>query len=197
MDFKNIKYIHVVGTSGSGKSTFAKKLSEVLQIPYIEMDQLFWGANWQMPDKSEFALRVEQALEKDKWVLDGNYKGPRTIAWEKVEMVIWLDYSFSLTFYRVLKRTFYRSISKLELWPGTGNRESLYKAFFRKDSILLWVLKTYFRRKIEYPRMMNDPQYSRIHFVRLRRPREAEIILRELSVATSRITIDKKDADLR
>ncbi len=38
--------LNVVGTSGSGKSTFSKALAEKLAIEHIEMDQIFWGPNW-------------------------------------------------------------------------------------------------------------------------------------------------------
>ena len=38
--------INIVGTSGSGKSTFGRQLAERLSIPYFEMDQLFWKAGW-------------------------------------------------------------------------------------------------------------------------------------------------------
>ena len=34
--------INVVGTSGVGKSTLAKRLAALLSVPYIEMDTLYW-----------------------------------------------------------------------------------------------------------------------------------------------------------
>ena len=39
--------INVVGTSGSGKSTLARQLAERLDVPYIEMDRLYWRPEWQ------------------------------------------------------------------------------------------------------------------------------------------------------
>ena len=38
--------INVVGTSGSGKSTLARQLAERLDVPYIEMDRLYWRPEW-------------------------------------------------------------------------------------------------------------------------------------------------------
>ena len=46
--------INVIGTSGSGKSTFAKELAKQLEINYIEMDALNWLPNWQEADPDKF-----------------------------------------------------------------------------------------------------------------------------------------------
>lgn len=39
--------IIIIGTTGSGKSTVAKKLSEKLNVPHIQLDFLFWKPNWE------------------------------------------------------------------------------------------------------------------------------------------------------
>jgi adenylate kinase family enzyme len=77
-DFKKvlghpIAKINVIGTSGTGKSTFAKKLSEDLGIPYLEMDKIFWLPNWTWPTDEAFFSNLKQALDQPTWVLDGNY----------------------------------------------------------------------------------------------------------------------------
>ncbi len=48
--------INVVGTSGVGKSTLARRLAQILSLPYIEMDRLYWRPDWQgTPDDELFA----------------------------------------------------------------------------------------------------------------------------------------------
>ena len=90
-----LKRINIIGASGSGKSTFGKNLAGVLSIDYIEMDALFWGKNWSVPSDEVFFPKVKSALDKDAWVLDGNYNRTTPIKWEKVDTVIWLDFSFT------------------------------------------------------------------------------------------------------
>ena len=70
--------INIIGTSGSGKSTFGRRIAEALAIPYIEMDRLYWRANWQGTPDDEFLATLEKALAASPdWVLDGNYnRGP-------------------------------------------------------------------------------------------------------------------------
>lgn len=166
--------INVIGTSGSGKSTFSKKLAEVLNYPHIEMDQLFWGPNWQSSSDDVFNSNLKNAIKGDKWVLDGNYTRTLPIKWERVEMVIWLDYSFSLTLYQAVKRALQRVISGKEIWEGTNNRETFSKSFFSKESIILWTIKTHGPVRIKYESYIKDPKYAHIKFIRIQSRKEAE-----------------------
>ena len=150
-----------------------------MHIDHIEMDQLFWKPNWQMASDEEFFFELGNILEKNEaWILDGNYSRTIPIKWKRVESVIWLDYSFMRTFLQALKRAIYRSISKKELWVGTGNKETFRKSFFSRDSIILWTIKTHKKVRARYENLMNDDDYSTINFIRFRTPREANNFLR-------------------
>ncbi len=69
-----MKKINVIGTTGSGKSTFSRKLADKLSYPCAHMDELFWKPNWVESSDAEFFPKVESFVSKDSWVLDGNYK---------------------------------------------------------------------------------------------------------------------------
>lgn len=168
--------INVVGTSGSGKSTFARALAEVLDYPYIEMDAIFWGKDWYEPPDEIFFSDLKTAIEAKNWVLDGNYTRTIEIKWKDVDQVIWIDYGFLRTLYQAVKRALSRAVSKKELWPGTGNRES-FRRLFSKDSIVLWMLKTYHSKRTRYLSMMRDSAYDHIEFIQLRSPKEAAAFL--------------------
>jgi adenylate kinase family enzyme len=145
VDFEQIgcfERINVVGSSGSGKSTFARELAEVLNLPCYEMDQLFWKSDWHESSDDELFRKVHEVTSRSRWVLDGNYTRTIPVKWKQVQLVIWLDPSFLRTVLRVTKRTIYRSFTQEEIWPGTGNRESLRKAFLSKDSIIWWAITT-------------------------------------------------------
>ena len=172
--------INVVGTSGSGKTMFSRKLAELLEYPYIEMDKIFWGPNWYWPSDDEFFDKLRAALKEPKWVLDGNYTRTIPIKWESADTVIWLDYSFTTTLFQALGRAFKRSITREELWEGTGNRESFKKSFLSKDSIILWTLKTHGPVKKKYESYMIDKNFSNIRFIRLKNHKEADAFLSEV-----------------
>lgn len=173
--------MNVVGTSGSGKSTFSQRLSQILDIPYVEMDKIFWGPNWHWPADEEFFSKLRKTLKSEKWILDGNYNRTIPIKWEKVDTVIWLDYPFSTTLFRAVKRALRRSLTQEELWEGTGNRESFKKSFFSKESIILWTIKTHSQVRKRYESYIVDPRFSHIKFVRLRSDLEVECYLANLN----------------
>ena len=171
--------INVIGTSGSGKSTICLELSRVLEIPYIEMDQIFWGPNWTMPFDSQFFENLRASLGQPAWVLDGNYTRTIPIKWERVQMVIWLDYSFARTLLQAIRRAIKRTWSGHELWEGTGNRESFRRSFLSKDSIIWWTIKTHAQVRARCEAHLSKPSYAHIKFVRLRSPAEAQALLGE------------------
>jgi adenylate kinase family enzyme len=173
----SVARINIVGTSGSGKSTFARQLSATLGSPLIEMDKMFWGPNWASPKDEEFFRKLETALSADTWVLDGNYNRTIPIKWKNVQVVIWLDYSFGRTLFQAVQRAFRRSLSQEELWEGTGNRESFKKSFFSKDSILLWTLKTYGPMRKRYAALMQAEEHRHITFIRCQSSRAASRLL--------------------
>lgn len=171
--------INVIGTSGSGKSTFSKQLSDITGYPHIQIDALFWKPNWEPSDDQEFLPLLESTLEQESWILDGNYQKTAPVKWKNVEAVIWLDYSYPLTFYRILKRTIKRSFTREKLW-GTNNREQFMKGFFSRESIIWWMMKTHSPYRKEYSLIMEVPEYAHIHFIRLKSPKEAQQFLDDL-----------------
>lgn len=175
-----MKRINVIGTSGSGKTTFSLGLANELEYPYVEMDAIFWKPNWQESSDEEFFANLTAKLNGEYWVLDGNYNRTADIKWARVDTIIWVDYSFARTLYQAVKRAVVRSVTKQELWAQTGNVESLRKSFLSKDSIILWTLKTYRKNRLRYTELLNNPQYSHIEFVRISSPKQARAFLGQL-----------------
>lgn len=168
---------NVIGSSGSGKSTFAGNLARALNIPHIEIDAMFWGPNWKEAEDDEFFANLREAVSGDSWVLDGNYNKAIDIKWERIDTVVWLDYSFVRTLYQSVKRAIKRAYTKEEIWPGTGNRESFRQSFFSKDSIILWSIQNYWKIRKRCQLAMEDEKYRHIEFVRLTTPRDTELYL--------------------
>lgn len=162
--------INIVGSSGSGKSTIGKLVAKKLDYPYVELDEIQWKPNWTESTDEELFTKLEPALEGDCWVLDGNYSKTVPIKWKRVQLVVWLDLLYWLILYQVISRTFRRSLTKEELWAG--NRETLRKAFFHRDSIIWWSLTNLSKNRRQYLAAMRDPRYNHIRFVRIRSRKE-------------------------
>lgn len=168
-----MKRINVIGTTGSGKTTFSKELSATLTIPYIQMDELFWKPNWVESLDEEFLPKVASVVSGDAWVLDGNFSRTNSIKWQRADTLIWLDFGYVATFSQLLGRTLRRATCKNELWPNTGNKESFKKTFFSKSSILMWFFKNYGRNKKRYANLMRSNELSHVKCVRLRNRKQA------------------------
>ncbi|MEO0936347.1 MAG: AAA family ATPase [Cyanobacteria bacterium J06641_2] len=156
--------ICVIGTSGTGKTTLARQVAQKLNIPHFELDSLFWEPNWVTVSADMFRHRVEESLMSNNWIVDGNYSKVRDIVWGKADTLVWLDYSFPLVMNRIIWRTFHRVINKQQIC--NGNYET-WKKTFSKESIILWSLQTYRRRKREYPILFKQPEYSHLNIVQL------------------------------
>lgn len=173
-----MRKINVIGTTGSGKSTFAKRLASEIEVPYIQMDQLFWKPYWTESTDAEFLPKVAKAVSGAAWVIDGNYSRANDIKWQHADTIIWLDFSYVRTLMQLFKRTISRQVSRQELWEDTGNRESFLRSFASKDSIFLWFFKNYSRNKLRYAALMSSPKLEHINFIRLRSPKDVDQFLK-------------------
>jgi adenylate kinase family enzyme len=172
----DLSRVVVVGTSGAGKTTFARTLAEILGVPHIELDALHWGANWSI--RADFVERAAQAAAQPCWVVDGNYRAVSEHVWPRATAFVWLNYSFAHTFGRALRRTARRLWSRERLWAG--NRESLARALFDREGVLWWVIRTHARRRREYRALFMQPEYAQRGVLEFAAPRAAEEFLRAL-----------------
>ncbi len=138
--------ISIRGVSCSGKTSLAKRLSEELNIQHIELDEFFWLPNWQQRDLTDFLEIVKEQLDQDHWVMDGNYSKVYNGLNVDYDYQIWLDYSFMKILFRYFKRTFDRVFFKRKIC--NGNIENI-KSVFSRDSLLIWIFRTYWKRKRE------------------------------------------------
>ena len=112
------KKISIVGAPGTGKTTLANKLSEILQIEATHIDGLHYLPNWQIRDKSERDTIILNIVKKDKWIIDGTYKSTLKARFESADLIIWLDFSTINQLKGILNRYIKnKGIEKVEI-PG-------------------------------------------------------------------------------
>ena len=139
----------VLGSTGSGKSTFARTLAGRIRAAYIELDALNWDPNWtnlSVEDPEKLRARVCDAIAPDAWTCDGNYSVVRPVILERATHLVWLDYSRRVIMGRVIRRSFARAIAHQELWPGTGNYEEFHR-WLDKEHPIRWAWDTYHHRR--------------------------------------------------
>ncbi|WP_223148453.1 hypothetical protein, partial [Actinotalea sp. JY-7885] len=161
--------VRVFGTSGSGKTTFARALAERRGVPHLELDAIFHQPGWRPASEEEFhaAIRAFLAAAPAGWVVDGNYTARVGPLLDDADTVVWLDFPRHVVMARVIRRTLGRLLSRRELW--NGNRESWRGLVAREpeENIVLWAWRSHADNAVRFQQMQAP------HWVRLRSPRAA------------------------
>lgn len=137
--------IRIVGVSGAGKSHLAEQVAERTRLPRLELDAVFWDADWTFRDLEPARAMVREfaAGHPDGWVVDGNWTSrldglldPGTPG--GADIVVWLDHPRSLVMSRVIGRTLWRGITRTELWHGNRETPSSWFKWKPDDNIMRW-----------------------------------------------------------
>lgn len=160
--------ILIYGVTGSGKTTFARKLSEATGIPWTEVDSLTWEPNWTEVPADEQIRRIERIVRGEEWILDTAYGKWLEVPLARTELIIGLDFPRWVSLGRLIGRTVARIRDHQPVC--NGNIEKLGNAFSR-ESIILWHFRSFARKRHrirEWERRGSPP----VH--RFRKPSEAE-----------------------
>ena len=81
----------VIGCPGSGKTTFAEKLSKATSLPLYYLDAI-----WHKPDRThisreDFDARLSEIFSEDSWIIDGNYSRTLEIRLRECDTVFLFD----------------------------------------------------------------------------------------------------------
>lgn len=142
-----------------------------MEVPFHELDAIFWQPNWTESSAEEFRARVEPIVATEGWVIDGSYQSKiGDLVLRNADVIVWLDLPMRIWLPRLVRRTLSRAIRGEELWAG--NRESLRLTFLSRDSLILFTLRHYRLRRRSYPERL-----ARFNVVRLRSQREIDRFL--------------------
>lgn len=158
-----MRRVIVIGTTGSGKTTFARALANKLGVPHGEQDAWNHGPDWQMAPLAQFRAQVDLFTSGETWVMDGNYSKARDIGWARADTLVWLNYPAWLVYSCIMRRTFWRVVTRQELW--NGNRET-WRGVLAADAPLRWFWRTHWKRRQETPELA--AQFPNLTLVRLR-----------------------------
>jgi adenylate kinase family enzyme len=159
--------IMVFGLPGSGKSTFATKLAQCLDLPVYHLDKHFYVENWFERDYEEF-LDVQQSfVDQPRWVIDGNAMKSLEMRFQKADVAIYFRYPVFICFWRMFKRVFHKN------WHIPDLAEGCTK------NIRFRLIKYLFRFHRRYSPKINElrQKYPQVYFCVLRSDKEVTVFL--------------------
>lgn len=126
-----MKKIIVIGCPGSGKSTFSKALHEITGIPLFHLDMMYWNPDRTTVEKHVFMERLNSVIQKDEWIIDGNYNSTMELRLQACDTVIFLDYSVDVCLDGVRER---KGKTRTDMpWVENVDEEDLNFTQFIKD----------------------------------------------------------------
>ncbi|MCQ6256208.1 AAA family ATPase [Pseudomonas sp. Q11] len=97
--------VMIVGQPGSGKSTLARKLGEHTGLPVVHIDTIHWLPGWVERTCDEKTRLCREAEARDRWIFEGGHSATWDNRLSRADLLIWIDRSATLRFWRVLLRT--------------------------------------------------------------------------------------------
>lgn len=88
-----MKQIIIIGCPGSGKTYFAKQLSEILQVELFHMDNIYWKKDKTHISREELISAVDEIMSQSEWILDGNYVSTIEQRIKGADTIFLLDYT--------------------------------------------------------------------------------------------------------
>lgn len=170
---KKMRKVLVIGAGGAGKSTFARRLGKLLNLEVIHLDALYWHAGWVETPKGVWAERVAELVQREAWIMGGNYSGTFDIRLRACDAVVFLDMPRLVCLWRVLKRLLiYRNRSRPDMAAGCDEKFNL--------EFLLWVWNYPKRTRPKIIAWMRENAGSK-KVVWLRSPAEAQSYLADIN----------------
>lgn len=158
----------IFGLPGSGKSTFATKLAQCLDIPIFHLDKHFYVENWVERNYQEFLDIQQSFVNQPKWVIDGNAMKSLEIRFQQADIAIYFHFPVFLCLWRVLKRVFHKN------WHIPDLAEGCTK------SVRFQLIKYMFQFHRRYSQKINELRlrYPHVHFYLFQSDRDATQFLK-------------------
>ncbi|MEK7194542.1 MAG: hypothetical protein AAB660_02535 [Patescibacteria group bacterium] len=148
--------ITIIGNTSSGKSTLARKISEQLGIPYLQLDRLWFEAGGHKseasgPDRERVRAylmeNVEKFIQQDSWVSDGWYQRLQPMIAERSDKIIFLDIPFWKRVMNHLRRMFFNERhEELSKWDDFKFIFEIIRRKFTHDSKIREFVKLNFNK---------------------------------------------------
>jgi adenylate kinase family enzyme len=106
---KKLDRIYILGTCGSGKSFLGELLSQKLNLPFYDSDDIMFVKKFtKSRSKRKRKELMDKIAKRKKWIIDARGSDWSIDPMKKSDLIIWLQTHFIKRSWRILKRYFNR-----------------------------------------------------------------------------------------
>jgi adenylate kinase family enzyme len=145
--------ILVTGNAGSGKSSLSRRLGHDLHLNVYGLDKVVWQSGWHETPKEIKEKEIEKITAHRDWIIDG----VSTQAFEKADLVIFLDVSL----YRCICNIIVRFLKN-----GFKTREGLPERCPEYIGVIKAIKVTFRFQKNTRPKLLKQPADIRLIHIR-------------------------------
>jgi energy-coupling factor transporter ATP-binding protein EcfA2 len=178
--------IVLVGRTGSGKTTLARELADVLRVPHVELDGLYFRPDLSTVPLPVLRQRTTEAMAGERWVTDGNKKAVRDLVWPRADTLVWLDYPLVVSLWRLARRALWRTSDLREQASAGAAGRPLTSQMWSAATGVVTALRSHRGQRRLYPELLAEPEHRHLAVVRLRSPRATRRWLARVSAAAGR-----------
>ena len=173
MNIYDYNKIILVGSGGSGKSWMAKRIAEITGYSLFHLDKELWQPGWVMPPKEEKITKQQEMMNREQWIIEGNYNSTMELRFSAADLIIYLDINRIVCIWRAMKRT---GKKRSDLPDYLEESKAFTKEAF-KFYKWIWTYPKTGRKTI----MDLHEKYSDKAFLHIRKRREVKKLLRQWS----------------
>lgn len=154
------------GVTGAGKSTLARRIGARLGLPYHAMDDLTWEPGWVPVSDDVQRARVRAVCAGDAWVIDAAYATWMDLVLPRADLIVGLDLPRWVSWSRLLRRSIGNVVRRTP--TCNGNVETWRGTFFARESLLLFHMRSFGRKRDRMRRWHADPDFPETVLLRSR-----------------------------
>jgi adenylate kinase family enzyme len=164
--------IAIVGCGGSGKSTIARQLGKLLDLPVTHLDAIYYDQNWQPLPQEEFAAQQEKLVAGERWLIEGNYASTLPIRLAAADTVIFLDLPASTCLWGIVQR-------RIRYRGGQHHKDGVFDRITWRFVRYIWGYRASMRPKVTALTAQHGP-HARL--VTLTSRRAANVFLAQAAI---------------
>jgi len=136
----SMKRVAIIGSPGTGKSTFAKQIAEKIDLPLIHLDFYYHDKKHNYyTNKKAWRAKADSLAEYDRWIIDGNFGATMEKRLERADTIFYFDMPTYIALKGIIRRWLVTDKAGRSEMPGNWQEKPSFSLFWK----VLWFRHNY------------------------------------------------------